>query len=68
MYAYIWRGDLTKGFFALRFGRAYIWRCLYMEGLIFGILRYLQRYQQHSELGSNDIVLIQEQNHNATEI
>ena len=38
--AYIWRGDLTEGFFALRVWGAYIWRGLYMEGLIFGILRY----------------------------
>ena len=33
--AYIWRGDLTEGF--LRSGL----RGLYLEGLIFGILRYL---------------------------
>ena len=33
--AYIWRG-----FFALPVWGAYIWGCLYMEGLIFGILRY----------------------------
>ena len=32
--AYIWRGDLTEGFFRYRFGG------LYLEGLIFGILRY----------------------------
>ena len=38
--AYIRRGDLTEGFFALRFWGAKIWRGLYMEGLIFGILRY----------------------------
>ena len=38
--AYVWRGDLTEGFFALRVWGAYIWRGLYMEGLIFGILRY----------------------------
>ena len=38
--AYIWRGDLTEGFFALPvWGGAYIWRGLYMEGLVFGILR-----------------------------
>ena len=29
------------GIFALRVWGAYIWRGLYMEGLIFGILRYL---------------------------
>ena len=33
-------GRLNGGFFALRFWGAYIWRGLYMEGLIFGILRY----------------------------
>ena len=38
--AYIRRGDLTEGF-ALRFWKAYIWRGLYMEELILGILRYL---------------------------
>ena len=32
---YIWRGDLTEGFLRYRFGG------LYLEGLIFGILRYL---------------------------
>ena len=39
--AYIWRGILTEGFFALRAWGAYIWRGLYMEWLIFGILRYV---------------------------
>ena len=29
------------GFFALRDWGAYIWRCLYMEGLIFGILLHI---------------------------
>ena len=33
--AYIWRGDLTEGFLRYEFGG------FYMEGLIFGILRYL---------------------------
>ena len=32
--AYIWRGDLTEGFFALP-----VWGGLYLEGLNFGILR-----------------------------
>ena len=40
--AYIRRGDLTEGFFALPVLGAYIWKALYMEGLIFGILRYSQ--------------------------
>ena len=38
--AYIWRGYLTEGFFVLPDCGTYIWRSLYMEGLIFGILRY----------------------------
>ena len=38
--AYIWRGDLREAFLRYWFGGAYIWRGLYMEGLIFGILRY----------------------------
>ena len=33
--AYIWRGYFNGGFFALP-----VWEGLYMEGLIFGILRY----------------------------
>ena len=33
-----WR--FIGGFFALRVWGAYIWRGLYMKGLIFGILRY----------------------------
>ena len=34
-------GRFNGGFFAVRFwGGAYIWRGLYMEGLIFGILRH----------------------------
>ena len=38
--AYIWpEARFNEGFFALRVSRAYIWRGLYMEGLIFGILR-----------------------------
>ena len=32
-------GQFNGGFFALRVRGAYIWRGLYMEGLIFGILR-----------------------------
>ena len=34
-------GRFITGFFALPVWRAYFWRGLYMEGLIFGILRYL---------------------------
>ena len=32
-------GRFNNGFFPLRVSRAYIWRGLYIEGLIFGILR-----------------------------
>ena len=39
--AYIRRGDFTEGFCVTILG-AYIWRGLYMEGLIFGISRYLK--------------------------
>ena len=35
------KGRFNGRFFALQVWRAYIWRGLYMEGLIFGILRYL---------------------------
>ena len=34
-------GRFNGGFFALPVKGAYIWRGLYMEGLIFGILRYI---------------------------
>ena len=34
-------GRFNGGFFALPVWGAYIWRGLYMEGLIFGILRFL---------------------------
>ena len=34
-------GRFNGGFFALRAWGAYIWGGLYMEGLIFGILRYI---------------------------
>ena len=33
-------GRFIGGFFVLRFSGAHIWRGLFMEGLIFGILRY----------------------------
>ena len=38
--AYICRGDLMEGLFALPVWGAYIRRGLYMEGRILGILRY----------------------------
>ena len=36
----ILEGRFNGGFFALGVWTAYIWRGLYMKGLIFGILRY----------------------------
>ena len=36
----IFGGGFNGGFFALPDWGGYIWRGLYMEGLIFGILRY----------------------------
>ena len=39
--AYIWRGDLTEGFLHYRLGGLILEGGLYMEGLIFGILRYV---------------------------
>ena len=39
-------GRLNGGVFALRVWEPYIWRGLYMEGLIFGILRYVTRKPQ----------------------
>ena len=46
---YIWRGDLRKGFLRYKFGGTYniIWSGLYMEGLIFGILRYISYFIKH---------------------
>ena len=35
-------GRFNGGFFALRVSGAYIWKDLYMEGLIFGLLRYFR--------------------------
>ena len=37
-------GRFNGGFFALPVWGAYIWRGLYMEGLIFGILRYVMLF------------------------
>ena len=36
-------GRFNRGFFALRVSGAYISKGLYMEGLIFGLLRYTAR-------------------------
>ena len=48
--AYIWRGDLTEGFLlyqfgGLIFGGAYT---MYMDGLIFGILKYVKFALHHT--------------------
>ena len=43
--AYIRRGDLTEGFLRYDLGGLILfWRGLYMEGLIFGILRYVHLF------------------------
>ena len=39
----IFGGQLNRGFFALPVWGAYIWRGLYMEGLIFGILQFTHK-------------------------
>ena len=44
--AYHLEGRFNGGFFALRVWGAYIWRGLYKEGLIFGILRYITSLHQ----------------------
>ena len=52
--AYIWRGDLMKGFLryefgGLIFGRAYIWRGLFSEFYsinIFSLLSLIQKIQE----------------------
>ena len=45
-------GRFNGEFFALRVWGAYIWRGLYMEGLIFGILRYTKStYYNINSLG-----------------
>ena len=48
-------GRFNGGFFALRVWGAYIWRGLYMEGLIFGILWYnlIQIELKMQELAAN---------------
>ena len=40
--AYILEGRFNGRFFTLPFWGAYIWRGLYIKGLIFGILRYFR--------------------------
>ena len=43
-------GRFNGGFFALRVWVAYIWRGVYMEGFISGILRYQIRCLYHTGL------------------
>ena len=38
---YIWRGNLMEGFLHYKVGGG--GRCLHLEGLIFGILQYVQK-------------------------
>ena len=47
-----WRGELGEGFLHYKFGQLtmYIWRGLYMEGLIFWILRYLLELEKNNYL------------------
>ena len=45
---YIWRGDLTEAFLRYRFGG------LYLEGLIFGILRYRENLLPFSIVPRNE--------------
>ena len=42
-------GRFNGGFFALPDWGAYIWRGLYMEGLIFGILRYFRLFKEYPQ-------------------
>ena len=43
-------GQFNGGFFALPVWWAYIWRGLFVEGLIFGILRYTKNFSNKMEL------------------
>ena len=48
-------GRFNGGFFALPVWGAYIWRGLYMEGLIFGISRYLRS----SDVSLSNLAILQ---------
>ena len=48
-------GRFNGGFFALEVWGAYIWRGLYMEGLIFGILWYLHS----SDVSLSNLAILQ---------
>ena len=45
-------GRFNGGFFVLQVWGAFIWRGLYIDGLIFGILRYI--YSKMAEMRSRD--------------
>ena len=49
-------GRFNGGFFALPDWGAYIWRGLYMKGLIFGILRYASNNHQKGYFGYCSLV------------
>ena len=50
-------GRFNEGFFALRFWGAYIWRGLYREGPIFGILRYFIKLSLSPQKSSHGVFL-----------
>ena len=56
--AYIWRGDLMEGFYVTNLGLILIWRGLYMEGLIFGILQYVEYPPSGKHFRVNSCILI----------
>ena len=51
-------GRFNGRFFALRIRGAYIWRGLYMEGLIFGILRYIIFLSKRKTIKTDKFVLV----------
>ena len=50
-------GRLNGGFLRYEFWGAYIWRGLYMEGLIFGVLRYLLSLSHSQQMWPSDYSL-----------
>ena len=52
------KGQFNGGFFTLPVWGAYIWRGLYMEGLIFGILRYVSEVQKKLSPFSTAVTLV----------
>ena len=51
-------GQFNRGFFVLRVWGAYIWRGLYMEGLIFGILRYYNCFHYNSLYAEKKMAIV----------